>query len=87
MAKAFRYNPAGGKVIMDSAAVQGILAKKASSVASAADGLLGPDGYRYPGHEISKLNYGYAVRTKTDHARYAQANRKTLTKAFNKAKE
>lgn len=86
----FEWDRAGYARLMDTGAVDAVVAGKAQKVLAAADRGLGEDGYRHPGHEIKKfsgvLAPGYVVRTKTDHARYAQAKRKNLTKALGSAK-
>ena len=90
----FRADKAGYAALMDSGRVQGVLRPKAEAVKRAADGLVESsrrgDGYRLDAHEVKefqgRLARGYVVRTKTDHARYAQAKRKTLTKALGSAK-
>lgn len=86
----FVPNKAGYAEVMNSAAIQNELKRKAESVKKTADGTLSEDGYALEGHEVKqfqgKLANGYVVRTKNDHARYAQAKRKTLTKAMGSAK-
>ena len=86
----FKWDRAGYARLMSTGAVDAVVAGKAQKVLAAADRGLGEDGYRLPGHEIKKyhgvLAPGYVVRTKTDHARYAQAKRKNLTKALGSAK-
>lgn len=90
----FRADKAGYAALMDSGRVQALLRPKAEAVKRAADSMVRSsrkgDGYRYEPHEVKeaqgKLARGYVVRTKTDHARYAQAKRKTLTKALGSAK-
>lgn len=86
----FVPNKAGYAEVMNSAAIQNELKRKAEAVKSTADSMLSEDGYALEGHEIKqfqgKLANGYVVRTKNDHARYAQAKRKTLTKAMGSAK-
>lgn len=83
----FKWDRAGYAAVMNSGGCQAVVGRKARAVKAAADGMLSADGYRYPGHEIKSfqgvLARGMVVRTKTDHARYAQAKRKTLTKAMN----
>ena len=90
----FRADRGGYAALMDSGRVQGVLRPKAEAVKRAADGLVESsrrgDGYASDAHEVKefqgKLARGYVVRTKTDHARYAQAKRKALTKALGSAK-
>lgn len=86
----FVPNKAGYAEVMNSAAIQNELKRKAEAVKSTADSMLSEDGYALEGHEVKqfqgKLANGYVVRTKNDHARYAQAKRKTLTKAMDSAK-
>ena len=85
----FKADKAGYAALMDSAPVQALLRPKAEAVKRAADSGLPDDGYRYEGHELKEfqgtLAKGYLVRTKTDHARYAQARRKTLERALGAA--
>ena len=82
----FKHDKAGYADLMNSGAVQSMLRGKAERVLSAADRGLSEDGYELPGHELKeyrgKLADGYVVRTKTDHARYAQAKRKNLGKSL-----
>lgn len=86
----FVPNKAGYAEVMNSAAIQNELKRKAEAVKSTADSMLSEDGYALEGHEVKqfqgKLAKGYVVRTKNDHARYAQAKRKTLTKALGSSK-
>lgn len=86
----FKADKAGYAALMNSGPVQGAVSRPARSVLSAANAALGKDGYRLPGFEVrpfqGKLAHGFVVRTKTDHARYSQAKRKTLTKALRAAK-
>lgn len=82
----FKHDKAGYAGLMNSGAVQSMLRSKAERVLSAADRGLSEDGYELPGHELKEyrgyLADGYVVRTKTDHARYAQAKRKNLKKSL-----
>ena len=82
----FVPDKAGYAAVMNSAAIQGELQRKANAVKNSANAMLSDDGYVLEGHEVKqfqgKLAKGYVVRTKNDHARYAQAKRKTLTKAM-----
>lgn len=86
--KVGRFVPdkAGYAAVMNSASIQNELQRKANAIKSSADAMLSDDGYVLEGHEVKqfqgKLAKGYVVRTKNDHARYAQAKRKTLTKAM-----
>lgn len=90
----FEADKAGYADLMDSAPVQAILRPRAEAVKRAADSMVRSsrkgDGYRHEPHEAKeaqgRLARGYVVRTKTDHARHAQAKRKTLTKALGSAK-
>lgn len=86
----FEWDRAGYAQLMNTGAVDAVVAGKALKVLAAADRGLGEDGYRHPGHEIKKyygkLVRGYVVRTNTDHARRAQGKRKNLTKALGSAK-
>lgn len=86
----FKWDRAGYAALMNSAPVQSAVRRKAEKVEDAADASLSEGGYRNEGHEISsfdgKLARGCSVRTKTDQARYAQAKRKSLTKALGAAK-
>lgn len=86
----FVPNKAGYAEVMNSSAIQSELQRKANAVKSSADAMLSEDGYALEGHEVKqfqgKLANGYVVRTKNDHARYAQAKRKTLSKAIGSAK-
>lgn len=86
----FQWDRGGYAQLMNSGAVDAVVAGKAQKVLAAADRGLGEDGYRHPGHEIKKyhgvLARGYVVRTNTDHARRAQGKRKNLTKALGAAK-
>ena len=67
--------------------VGGSTSKAASSIESAANGELSPDGYSTPGFEMKTMEMnGYVVRTKTDHARRSENKNKTLTKAFHSAR-
>lgn len=90
--KVGRFVPdkAGYAEVMNSAAIQNELKRKAEAVKSTADSMLSEDGYALEGHEVKqfqgKLANGYVVRTKNDHARYAQAKQKTLTKAMGSSK-
>ena len=85
----FKADKAGYAALMDSGRVQSVLRGKADAVKRAADSSLSGDGYALPGHEVKafqgKLARGFVVRTKNDHARYAQAKRKTLKKALGAA--
>lgn len=90
----FKWNRAGYAELMNSGPVQAALAPKAEAVRAAADASVESsshgDGYRHPAHEVKRahgaLANGFVVRTNTDHARYAQAKRKSLTKALGSAK-
>lgn len=86
----FVPNKAGYAEVMNSSAIQSELQRKANAVKSSADAMLSEDGYALEGQEVKqfqgKLANGYVVRTKNDHARYAQAKRKTLSKAIGSAK-
>lgn len=86
----FEWDRAGYQALMNSSAVQNIVSSKADAVKSAADSMMTEDGYRRGAHEVKpfagKIATGRVVRTKTDHARRAQAKRKTLTKAMKKSK-
>lgn len=86
----FKWNRSGYGALMSTSAVLGVLRPKAEAVKRSADASLSKDGYRYPGHVVEeyqgKLGRGFVVRTKTDHARYAQAKRKNLSKALGSAK-
>lgn len=90
--KVGRFVPdkAGYAAVMNSAAIQNELQRKANAIKSSADSMLSDDGYVLEGHEVKqfqgKLAKGYVVRTKNNHARYAQAKRKTLTKALGTSK-
>lgn len=86
----FDWDRAGYAALMDSGPVQSLVKGKAGAVASSADAMLSPGGYAVGDHEAKpftgSLARGYVVRTKTDHARRAQAREKTLTKALGSAK-
>ena len=86
----FKWSRAGYAALMNGGAVQSMLKGKAEAVKSAADGMLSRGGYILPDHEVKQahgvLANGYVVRTKTDHARYSQAKRKTLSKALGSAR-
>lgn len=86
----FKPNRAGYAALMNQGSVQSLLKSKANAVKSAADSMVLPDKwtvpYSYEPHEVKeivgKLAHGYVVRTKTDHARLAESQRGTLTRAF-----
>lgn len=86
----FKWDRDGYRAVMASAQMQGMLTEKAYSIKEAADSMMTEDGYRRGAHEVKpfvgKIATGRVVRTKTDHARRAQAKRKTLTKAMKKSK-
>lgn len=86
----FKADKAGYAALMNSASVQELLRGKAEGVKEAADASLSEGGYSSPGHEVKEfegwLANGFVVRTKTDQARYTQADRKSLTKALDAAK-
>lgn len=83
----FRPRSGAGREMCELPGVGNITSKVASSIESAANGALSPDGYSTPGFEtkIMEMN-GYVVRTKTDHARRSENKNKTLTKAFHSAR-
>lgn len=82
----FEWSKAGYRAVMDSGEVQGMLDRKANQVKASADAMLSADGYNLPGHEVKQFEgimaKGRVVRTKTDHARYANAKRNTLLKSL-----
>lgn len=89
----FKPNRAGYAELMNQGGVQSLLESKAQAVKSSADAMVLPDKwsrpYNYEPHELKqidgKLARGYVVRTKTDHARLANAKRNTLLKALGSA--
>ena len=86
----FKWDRAGYAALMNSAQVQSLIGAKAEAVKAAADAGLSEGGYEYEGHEVNDfqgtLARGKVVRTKTDQARYSEAERKTLSKALGSAK-
>ena len=86
----FKPNRAGYAACQNQGGVQNFLKSKADAIKSAADANVLPDKwtvpYSYDAHEVKeitgKLANGYVVRTKTDHARLAESQRGSLTKAF-----
>lgn len=85
----FKMSRAGYAALMDSTGVQGVIERKAQAVKAAADAGLSAGDYAYEGHEVKdfqgKLARGKVVRTKTDQARYSEAERKTLSKSLGAA--
>lgn len=79
-----RMAPGFGRPLVKLAGVGDMTRGLAERCADAANGMLDKgDGYIYRGFEVKPMEgNGYAVRTKTDHARHSQAKNKTLTKAF-----
>ena len=86
----FKWSRAGYAALMDSPKVQSLIDAKAEAVKAAADAGMSEGGYTSEGHEVKdfqgKLARGRVVRTKTDQARYSEAERKTLSKALGSAK-
>lgn len=80
--KGFKWDRWGYADLMDEPGVQSIVERKAEAVRSVADADL-----KAPGHRVKRfdgrLAKGYVVDARSFEAKYAQAKRKTLSKAFN----
>lgn len=79
-------NRAGYRALLNSAAVQADIGRRAKAIADSAAAKLDQDeGYVMDDFEVvefeGKLARGRVVRTKTDHARASQARNNTLLKS------
>lgn len=81
----FKWSRSGYIQLMNSAGVQAVVADKANAIKSRADAAVGEDGYTqaepHAIHDATQLRMakGKLVVTRTEHAKRAQALRKTLT--------